>query len=1585
MNNIYEPLYSSDSASGSTVNCNDPFDDFDLDDTAIDEFMGVIREVKLEKGDFNDAEDFIESDVENILDILGIGMREEREKPAMVRKHFDAYAFTLKKRVYRKIDRLNLQSSEDLVISSTGSDIFVSDGNFSHRVGVTKQAIVPFTIERIDYLELSSLYGEETSAKSTCLGYSSLVHCAAALAIAGKIGIMEPIEGHDVMRDNIFYEITGKNFDTRQTSASVVINKYLLLDAVSIRSSDYEGLISLAIKEDSYDCSGFVGSAIDQPDSPYTSRLNRLHELTRDINPVCMKFFYYQYRSYMSRKPPDVIRTVCTPPDSIKLNEAIIRGSKFSAITNENYLPSPFFVISGEPYSPEIGKSFLVLPRLESGICRTTYHNQPLNVDYVPMLLERPQFTIQPSLDTNTPMYQWFYGKLLECAVFSSIHIEAELLSKINGQTGCFYSVHSGAGIGWKALRSNSLTYYICYYRKSRPPASCGVWELINVEHDLYRSPSSKISVNDIEFAKCLPGRIYTMASSIFAYCTKAQRSAVINRLMLVAATYRHSTWLTSAIAGDMRFITLCTIAESGNIKSMIDKAADKIIKNASFPDIFLLKLMATFADNFTTRDKRTTPLFGLPMRMLSIDKDLPQGMMWHIRGDAHATNCFRKLVKGVHLEVELRPAKLAALDLQIAYLERAFETGVVQDDFDALIDAMPTCAYYNHILFMAMASTSTAITDAGKRQDATSVCINNLISDHHSVLSSDSSKTNGAILTTPRVADGVAKALKQYNDPPGILTLLLRMAVGMFIASIFLIHPKDSKSKEREIPQMTNLMRIIQFVTEGFLTIYCESEWSEKMQDHNKYPDFVNEYSSILRNNGMTRSEDKEFFCGHLHPECMSLCYMVVALVTGSTSIVTSAALQRCNKSRYTILPKKCDESIIDGIRDRISVFIKEGKTFRKALGILNYVHMQQGVYAIGGALVTTVFATGLDMLMCELLPDIDKTCVMTTSDDSVRGATISDDHVFNPNDTLCDYINTPPKLTSHCMMVDSVEKAIVSSTGAEFNNVAIGPNGMYPQAFIHSNLCIQPLLGRSVIEDLITVISNSKMTITWGDTIDLARAAFESGMVLMQQKWLLTQIEYDILIDHGLIPTCDEELLIGFSIRNTRTILKFLRMTPREDWNDLIDGSLQLVDCLRKYSVSDPNNRKKTIKVDYVGPVLRVNSTFAQINRSRRYKNGVKVTHLKQIRFDKRIAAKNRMIEALMSVEPDITHEEQSLVDQLNITLIARIIPSVPRMRTFLPCSIGTKSKIRKDYNIKGIMSIRRFSIKSSQILTPEEYDIARKGPEEFDKWVAVEKQSVRYEGYSFNSAGGRPLMRMHNGNYFTEPVSFNFEIDVALPIVEESNLTINGVYFENVQSCFYGSFTLSLAAKEHCNLAFAYAHVGDLTYLFLMKNPGRPFTYKVRRENRNYLIVTAAGVRWLCPLKRDLTPIIDGSYNMKIEPVFNPLMTGDTTAILNYGNYINTNATGAIKRMHKIFNTFNSNFPHYMSRIKPHYPYHPDKTVTIPLASNNVLCGMRSSTLLRFIPVENPKQYHKIDLTTSTPIVYTGIQDVIEEDWD
>lgn len=97
-------------------------------------------------------------------------------------------------------------------------------------------------------------------------------------------------------------------------------------------------------------------------------------------------------------------------------------------------------------------------------------------------------------------------------------------------------------------------------------------------------------------------------------------------------------------------------------------------------------------------------------------------------------------------------------------------------------------------------------------------------------------------------------------------------MRDGSQIENIFGIHPKDSKSKNREIPQMHMKMRPPQFMSETLMSMYTDEEEIDQMQKADKYSNFTNEALRVMEGGGVTRSEDKTFFCGNMHPEVMSL-----------------------------------------------------------------------------------------------------------------------------------------------------------------------------------------------------------------------------------------------------------------------------------------------------------------------------------------------------------------------------------------------------------------------------------------------------------------------------------------------------------------------------------------------------------------------------------------------------------------------------------------------------------------------------------------------------------------------------------------
>jgi len=374
-------------------------------------------------------------------------------------------------------------------------------------------------------------------------------------------------------------------------------------------------------------------------------------------------------------------------------------------------------------------------------------------------------------------------------------------------------------------------------------------------------------------------------------------------------------------------------------------------------------------------------------------------------------------------------------------------------------------------------------------------------------------------VIKSPRVADGLMGVLSEYGNPEGIHVLLLRMNKGSKIRNIYTIHPKDSKSKNREIPQMTSHMRVAQFVSESLLSVYTDAEEIDNMQNPNKYSDFVINFSDIMARGGLSRSEDKSFFCGHMHPEGISLGVHALAKCAEWPSLYTSSSILRCDTSRYTVLPDGADISVIDGIDDRIRVVIPSGKKLVQSIAVKNYLHFMQGVRAMGGAVINTVFSSAMDKIQKLRCLDIEVTAVATTSDDSARAVLCKRNSTFDPSDVHSDYINLPIGLVKHVMMKDSDDKPILSPKLAEFNNVAATPRGMVTQTFVHGHLAIQPLNGDTIFADMLSCIGNAKMSISWGDSMDLVRSIYDSYIVMLQQRWLIKEEEMDHLFNLGIL----------------------------------------------------------------------------------------------------------------------------------------------------------------------------------------------------------------------------------------------------------------------------------------------------------------------------------------------------------------------------------------------------------------------------------------------------------------------------------
>lgn len=250
-------------------------------------------------------------------------------------------------------------------------------------------------------------------------------------------------------------------------------------------------------------------------------------------------------------------------------------------------------------------------------------------------------------------------------------------------------------------------------------------------------------------------------------------------------------------------------------------------------------------------------------------------------------------------------------------------------------------------------------------------------------------------------------------------------------------------------------------------------------------------------------------------------------------------------------------------------------------------------------------------------------------------------------------------------------------------------------------------------------------------------------------------------------------------------------------------------------------------------------------------------------------------------------------------------------------------------------------------------------------------------------FVSATGRPLMQSTNDTFFTRPMAFSYLIDVENTRTNNFAFTIEGTTYNNFRPCFYGGFTLQKAEQNSNNLAFGYALVANDIHIFYQIEQRRPRVFKKDYHGEKTITIQLRDHSILCKVSMDLSAIPEGKFGLVAERPYTSNMIGDTTAILNYGNFLNTSSSGALSRMSKIFKYFKSSYPAQISKSKPDFPFYTSQSKSIPMALVNKLEGSRSITRLKLEFSEAPAKYQVIDLNGPEPILHADFEDDIEED--
>jgi hypothetical protein len=741
-------------------------------------------------------------------------------------------------------------------------------------------------------------------------------------------------------------------------------------------------------------------------------------------------------------------------------------------------------------------------------------------------------------------------------------------------------------------------------------------------------------------------------------------------------------------------------------------------------------------------------------------------------------------------------------------------------------------------------------------------------------------------------------------------------------------------------------------------------------MQDPQKYAKFITNFMEIMSHGGLSRSEDKTFFCGNMHPESMSLCTLAVAIVTGSTSLVTASAIQRVNKSRWTVSPIGCDEAIIpeNTIQKDVEIHTKNVVTKRKA--VLNYYHMMQGVYALGAALVNTVFTSGLDIIQKELLPDIQKTCVMTTSDDSVRGCYVRNKPTFNSKDVMSEYINRGVWMAPHFMMLDSSDKPIRSQKLAEFNNVAVGPNGMFPQQFVHSHLVMQPLIGMNIIDDIVNCVSNARMSLTWGDSIDMARSALACYAVMLEQKWLIPQSYITAFFDKGLLPNSDEGIIAGFGIKDETLIQRIWDATPKTLRDSVIKGHISPIKALRQYNAKYQRSSMPPIK-HMQDQIITVRRAMDLINSSRKIKGRMNSKFFKLMSIKQRIESSNEFMNILTK---PVTVDQELIKDIKHIFTKPEIIILPQRMtrKHYHPCTQGSISPLFTKMNLATIESNRFFNVSVTQKPNTEESKIIEKQEIEYEQWLSKYKIQESNAGFTFKSPSGKPPMKFHNSTMFYKSMAFSFAINLPQPADPRSGFTHNGFLYKDFTPCWYSGPVLKHAKNNKMGLAFGYAKLADDYYAFFSELKGQITRRKILNTEDRIPTVKDRNNTYVVPIKRNYSPIELSIYNLRPDNYAVSEFTGDANAIINYGNYLNTNSQRANQLMSMIFKKHNCLLPQYVNEMKPTYPiFHANATI-IEGAAMTTLVGYRSVCMLKVTFKTKPPPSLSIDLNGTKPSV-------------
>jgi hypothetical protein len=1413
-------------------------------------------------------------------------------------------------------------------------------------------------------------YNEEVSNKGSGLGFSMFTHMASCLCLArsGK-GILEPDEGADVLVNEILIEVGGESWRGKRgkTHADWIIGKYLLLSA-SVPNFATSMYCELSVKEDTQRIGAYWDSNFDTGASPYSSVVRKIGTILQDQTDKQRQSLENQWISWFSDYVKDKQDLYYKKPLPALKTQNL--WDFIEATSKEGKVPSPFKVLC--TFNPtdltlmdNIARRSLFVYVYDFTEHGSTFHVNDMTSDPTALLWTRIPSRPNREFDSGV-VHEAKMQYFLNYSSFQYAYLMSELYPKILGKVGCFYSIYSRVGISWSRKTRSSLVWDVCYYMfdEPAPEAYVGKWEkIVKQTYSYYRSPTFKISRNDIHFASTLPYRFLNMHAATIPLIPTGQIRSTEEKLSKVLMCWCDSTWRTSVIAGTSRFTTCCHMSQSGDLQALFEKGL--IHKHPlRFPDFLVVRLMITYIDEKEMVVNTETPLFRLPTSLMSLEKDLPQGMNWHVRKSDHDNACMDKIIDNQKEELENRDKRLRYLELQLHYLEKGRRDGCNQDEFNKVMNTNPGCVTFNILMFTALSRLSARGFDRiGRGTSSQKFALWPLMTDHHSVEINNNVKQS-------RVRELLANLVKDTSTEHGIYELLtnqMKPESGK-VKQTFAMHMKDAKSSDRDISIMDIRMRPSQYFVESLVSYYNNSTDADMMTDPQKYAKVVDMCMRSLQHNGsaILSSEDRSNFCGFMHPELMGLGVYITGKELQSTGLIGAGSMLTANTMRDIIFPSGFTKlEKMAGI-DYSMVLRQEGKEQRKVPKMTTYMHMMQGIYANTGGLINTTTVLGLNEAMKIVTENLVLTSCATTSDDVVRvidfRKTIDVDSVREVA------VEIPNTLLGLSMMKENITKPIVSTNLAEFNNIVITKDGMVPQAPIHSVLVLQPLLGATPMSDIVSVVNNARSSLFWGDPPDLAESALYGGLEMFRQKWVVSTEKMDLLDQYSIIPSDMSELISGFFPRNPR-IQNAMWMTLDKEIQDQVqEGTMSLTSAMHIFAEPEGKKHSKSQPIFGIPDSLhRFKRICKSIGQARRVANRLNPRYIQPASVVHRREAFRRTMELIEADAPEI---DPKILENISPPKV-RVHVERHRKRDQRPSRMGMSANVDLP-NLSKIRAKKFCKVSVGNPLTEEENRISLLNPEEFELEEAKLERVSKIKGLSFKAPGGMPLCRMFDGRIFRVPMSFNFSISLGLPqSYVDKPFMYKGVLVDKFLPCFWGDD--SLDAVEGFPLAFGHGKINGVLCGFFKQRHKPVVALTIDDVADPQVVKTRIGLEVAVFTGLDPTPISIHQFRHKeLLDIYVPGVSGNLSAMLNLGNFVLSQQRGGFSTYRQLFSERRCEMPLFCQKFMLPYPTYLEPKTTIKTSNTIVLIGSLSILNLE-LEVDNEKHgTTTIDLCEEVPVV-------------